>query len=345
MIYRGCEASTVGELKCWLQKVAGNEKFLNFKFDISNLRWCKSSVIKDQFRLTLAMGSATGALFTPAAMRHNTVVALCLLFAVAVPFQILPSVRNGVQHKQTVMSDSKRPSKGDAREKGAMFAANRAAKLINSFISMGDIFGQTGRLPAPPADATDPAASIALPLADTDEEAGARQLKRVTTSAKAATAVLVDGPFAELDFYMTKPVSQYMTLDDKLITRLGDSTFRLAVPLSTIVGLELTPTIDVVVDTSEVSRGVVMMRSSGSTLYGSNGTTLGASTVGSGNWASRGLRRGVRVARISDGGRPEWFEVKAKTFAILCAYQLRFDAAMLSKLHSQYMLLGSITSQ
>jgi hypothetical protein len=149
-----------------------------------------------------------------------------------------------------VLSDSKRPGKGgdDVKAKGAMFAPDRAAKLINSFISMGDIFGQTASPPPPPADAADPSASIALPLAETDEEAGARQLKRVTTSAKAATAVLVDGPFAELDFYMKKPVSQYMTLDDKLITRLGESTFRLAVPLSTIVGLELTPTIDVVVN-------------------------------------------------------------------------------------------------
>jgi Protein of unknown function (DUF1997) len=251
-------------------------------------------------------------------MRHNVLIALCF-FPVAVPFQILPSARSDVAQQQhnVVTLASKRPGKGDVQEKGAMFAANRAAKLINSFISMGDIFGQAGPLPTPPAETTDPAASIALPLAETDEEAGARQLKRVTTSAKAATAVLVDGPFAELDFYMKKPVSQYMTLDDKLITRLGESTFRLAVPLSTIVGLELTPTIDVVVDTSEVSKGVVMMRSSGSTLYGSNGTSLGTSTVGSGNWASRGLRRGERVARISDGGRPEWFEVKTTTCAIL----------------------------
>jgi Protein of unknown function (DUF1997) len=251
-------------------------------------------------------------------MRHNLVlIELCLLLPVAVPFQILPAARSGVaQHKQrVVMSESKRSSKGDGggREKGAMFAANRAAKLINSFISMGDIFGQTGSAPQP-VDSSESVASIALPLAETDDDAAVK-LKRVTTSAKAATAVLVEGPFADLDFYMTKPVSQYMTLDDKLITRLGESTFRLAVPLSTIVGLELTPTIDVVVDTSEVSRGVVMMRSSGSTLYGSNGTTLGTSTVGSGNWASRGLRRGERVARISDGGRPEWFEVNLKPTA------------------------------
>ena len=46
---------------------------------------------------------------------------------------------------------------------------------------------------------------------------------------EASAAVIVDGPFDELQAYMTLPVSEYSLLDSSIIRRVSETSFRFQV--------------------------------------------------------------------------------------------------------------------
>lgn len=55
----------------------------------------------------------------------------------------------------------------------------------------------------------------------------ANRLLRANTGASAA--VVVDGPFSDLQAYMTLPVSEYSLLDSSIIRRVSETSFRFQV--------------------------------------------------------------------------------------------------------------------
>ncbi|KAG5178091.1 hypothetical protein JKP88DRAFT_350464 [Tribonema minus] len=229
------------------------------------------------------------------------------------------------------------------KQKGNIKAVSRAVRVLNNIVgsatTLGDMFGQVSSPPVFQHDDdfddadTETAAALSSPsdaLPDASQSSisvnvtgingtsvSVDKLKRVATRGQVGCATVIDGPFTQLEEYMQTPVSQYSTLDDKLITRLDDETFRLAVPLASYVGLDLTPTVDVAVDTSAVQRErLLRMHSLGSTLYGTSSDTaaLGKPQVLAPRGWGRRLaqqerrRRQRRKARITEG-KPEWFEV------------------------------------
>ncbi|CAB1114931.1 unnamed protein product [Ectocarpus sp. CCAP 1310/34] len=96
----------------------------------------------------------------------------------------------------------------------------------------------------------------------------ANRLLRAKTGASAA--VVVDGPFSDLQAYMTLPVSEYSLLDSSIIRRVSDTSFRFQIPLKDFVGLDFTPTMEVEVELDRPA-GAVVFRSTRSTLYGNVG--------------------------------------------------------------------------
>ncbi|CAN0279037.1 unnamed protein product, partial [Ectocarpus sp. 12 AP-2014] len=130
----------------------------------------------------------------------------------------------------------------------------------------------------------------------------ANRLLRANTGASAA--VVVDGPFSDLQAYMTLPVSEYSLLDSSIIRRVSETSFRFQIPLKDFVGLDFTPTMEVEVELDRPA-GAVVFRSTRSTLYGNVGKP--GEEASTNPWPEAGSSQ-VEYFRVGFDARLRWVD-------------------------------------
>ncbi|CAM9315057.1 unnamed protein product, partial [Ectocarpus sp. 13 AM-2016] len=168
----------------------------------------------------------------------------------------------------------------------------------------GDMEGEGGH-----ADAEDLQGNGLSPRKFRQEErcsssssSSANRLLRANTEASAA--VVVDGPFSDLQAYMTLPVSEYSLLDSSIIRRVSDTSFRFQIPLKDFVGLDFTPTMEVEVELDRPA-GAVVFRSTRSTLYGNVGKP--GEEASTNPWPEAGSSQ-VEYFRVGFDARLRWVD-------------------------------------